>query len=154
MGQKKKFSEELVVGKKNGKNRRSYHKKMLRKIVTVVGIRRQPPDERTQKFRICLQIQTTSSCRLETDMDDSVAAVTGAVAAYRRRKQRIKNINKLELILGLLDVEDAIVSQENIRSFCNLRRTAAVSYVLGTDYYMLLEVTCTGLFAWHVASPK
>ena len=45
-------------------------------------------------------------------MDDYVSAVTVAVAAYRRRKQRIKNINQLALVLGLLDEEDAIVSRE------------------------------------------
>ena len=41
-------------------------------------------------------------------MDDYVAAVTVAEAAYRRRKQRIKNINQLAVILGLLKEEDAI----------------------------------------------
>ena len=48
-------------------------------------------------------------------LDDCVAAVTVAVAAYRRRKQRIKNINQLAIVLGLLDEEDtAVVSRENI----------------------------------------
>ena len=56
-------------------------------------------------------------------MDDSVAAVTAAVAAHRRHKQRIKNINQLALVLGLLDVEDAIVSREHICSLCSVRRT-------------------------------
>ena len=65
-------------------------------------------------------------------MDDYVAAVTVAVAAHRRRKQRIKNINLLVLVLGLLDEEDAIVSREQICSFCNVRREAV--YVLGTYY--------------------
>ena len=46
--------------------------------------------------------------------DDCVAAVTVVAAAYRRRKQRIKNTNQLALVLGLLDEEDAIVSRENI----------------------------------------
>ena len=46
--------------------------------------------------------------------DDCIAAVTVAVAAYRRRKQRIKNINQLALVLGLLDEKDAVVSRENI----------------------------------------
>ena len=32
--------------------------------------------------------------------------MTVAVAAYRRRKQRIKNTNQLALVLGLLDEED------------------------------------------------
>ena len=44
--------------------------------------------------------------------DDCVAVVT--VAAYRRRKQRIKNTNQLALVPGLLDEEDAVVSQQNI----------------------------------------
>ena len=48
-------------------------------------------------------------------MDDYIAAVTVAVAAYYRRcKQRIENINQLVLILRLLDEEDAIVCQEHI----------------------------------------
>ena len=37
-----------------------------------------------------------------------------AVAAYiSTRKQEIKNINQLVPVLGLLDVEDAIVSREH-----------------------------------------
>ena len=47
-------------------------------------------------------------------LDDCVAAVTDAVAAYRRRKQRIKNTNQMALVLGLLDEEDAVVSRENV----------------------------------------
>ena len=39
-------------------------------------------------------------------MDDCVAAVSAAVAAYRRRKQRIKYISQLTLVLGLLYEED------------------------------------------------
>ena len=35
-------------------------------------------------------------------MDDCVAAMTIAVAAYRRLKQRINNINQVALVLGLL----------------------------------------------------
>ena len=62
-------------------------------------------------------------------MDDYVAAVRVAVAACRRRKQRIKNINQLALVLGLLDVEDAIVSREHIGSFCNGRCAAITSSV-------------------------
>ena len=46
--------------------------------------------------------------------DDFVAAVTVAVAAYRRRKQGIKNTNQLALVLALLDEEDAVVYRENI----------------------------------------
>ena len=46
--------------------------------------------------------------------DDCVAAVTVAVAAYRRRKQRIINTNRLALVLGLLNEEDAVVSRKNI----------------------------------------
>ena len=67
-------------------------------------------------------------------MDDCVAAVTVAVAAYRHRKLRIKSINQLALVLvGLLDEEDATVSREQICSFCNVRHAAV--YVLGTHYY-------------------
>ena len=36
------------------------------------------------KVQICLQVE--NSCRLETSMDNYVAAVTVVVAAYRRRK--------------------------------------------------------------------
>ena len=62
-------------------------------------------------------------------MDDCVAPVAASVAAYRHRKLKIKNINQLALVLGLLDEEDAIVSREQICSFCNVRRAAV--YVLG-----------------------
>ena len=62
-------------------------------------------------------------------MDDCVAAVTVAVAACRRRKQRIKYIYQLALVLGLLDEEDAIVSREHICRFCNVRRAAITSSV-------------------------
>ena len=65
-------------------------------------------------------------------MDGYVAAVTVAVAAYRRRKQRIENINQLALVLGLLDEECAVVSREQICRFCNVHRAAV--YVLGTYY--------------------
>ena len=50
-------------------------------------------------------------------MDDSVAAMTATVAAYRRRKQRMKNTYQLAFfILGLLDEEDAIIAS---RGRCN-----------------------------------
>ena len=39
-------------------------------------------------------------------MDDCVAAVATAVAAYRRRKQRIKTIAQWTLVLVLLDEDD------------------------------------------------
>ena len=59
----------------------------------------------------CLTIwlQTQTSCAMKTAMDDCVAEVVAAVAAYRRRKQRIKNIDQLPLVLGLLDEEDGII---------------------------------------------
>ena len=58
-------------------------------------------------------------------MDDRVAAVTVAVASYRRRKRRIKDINQLAaLVLGMLDEEGAIVSREHICGVCNVRRAA------------------------------
>ena len=59
--------------------------------------RRRLLDGRTLKFKFSFRTQT--SCRLETCMDDCVAAVMAAVAAYRRRKQRIKSINQLALVL-------------------------------------------------------
>ena len=62
-------------------------------------------------------------------MGDCVAAVTVAVAAYRRRKQRIKNINQLALVLRLLDEEDAIVSREHICSLWNVGNAAVTSSV-------------------------
>ena len=40
--------------------------------------------------------------------------MTVAVAAYRHRKQIIKNTSQLALALGLLDEEDAVVFGENI----------------------------------------
>ena len=77
-------------------------------------------------------LQTKTSCRLETDIDDCFAAVTVAVAAYRRCKQRMENINQLlALVLGvgLLHVEDTIVAREYICSLCNACRTAVTSSV-------------------------
>ena len=62
-------------------------------------------------------------------MDDYLAAVTVAVAAYRHRKQRIKNSNQLALALGLLDEEDAIVSREHICTLCNVGRAAVTSSI-------------------------
>ena len=52
-----------------------------------------------------------------------------ALAAYRHRKQRIKNDNQLALVLGLLDGEDAAVSRENICSLRSVRRAAVTSSV-------------------------
>ena len=71
-------------------------------------------------------LQTHTSRRLETIFDDYVGAVTVEVAAYRCRKHRIKNINRLALVLGLLDEDDAVVSREHICSLCNVRVAAAV----------------------------
>ena len=89
-------------------------------------------------------------------VDDCVAAVTAVVAAYRRRKQRIENIDQLALVLG---------AAPRARGRCNRgSRTHQMepwqcesysSYVLGTDYmfkYNLLGAACTVLFAWHVAT--
>ena len=50
-------------------------------------------------------------------MDDCIAAVAAAVAAYRRREQIIKTIYQLALVLELLDEEDAIVSQGGRRTY-------------------------------------
>ena len=82
-------------------------------------------------------------------MDDYVAAVAAAMAAYRRRKQRIKNIDLLALVMGLFDDKDAIMSQNDTITYLDV--ALAYSCVLGTNY-MLLEAACTALFAWHVAT--
>ena len=83
-------------------------------------------------------------------MDDYVAAVTVAVAAYRRRKQTIKNINQLTLVLGLLDEEDAIVSREHIYSFCNVRRAAVMSSVCR---YVCMVITYSRVLINRVRLP-
>ena len=62
-------------------------------------------------------------------MDDCVAAMTVAVAAYRRRKQIIKNISQLALVLGLLDEEVAIVPREHVCNLRNVLCTAVTSSV-------------------------
>ena len=110
---------------------------MIRKIVS--SDTKASPRRMDAEVLICLQTQT--SCRLETGMDDCAAAVAASVAAYRHRKLRIKNINQLALVLMLLNEEDTIVSREQICSFCNVRRAAL--YVFGTYYSMPLEAACT-----------
>ena len=137
--------------RKFGKNGgRSYQKKTKQKNSYYSSDTKASSGRTDAKVQICLQTQT--SCRLETDMDDCVAAVTAVVAAYRRRKQRIKNNSRLALVLRLLDEEDALVSRENICSLSNVRRTA----VLLTSS---VQIRCcwrplaqTVLFAWHVAA--
>ena len=62
-------------------------------------------------------------------MDDCVAAVAAAVAAYRRRKQRIKNIDQLALVRGLLDEEDATMSQDGRRTYLWLSVTSFVHVI-------------------------
>ena len=56
---------------------------------------------------------------MEIDMDDCVSAVAAAVAAYRRRKQRIKTIAQWTLVLVLLDEDDqdGIMSQNDSRTY-------------------------------------
>ena len=54
-------------------------KKVIRKI-RVNSETKASPGRTNAKVQICLQTQT--SCRSETGMDDCVAAVTAAVAAY------------------------------------------------------------------------
>ena len=69
-------------------------------------------------------------------MDDCIAAVAASVAPYGHRKLRIKSINQLALVLGLLlDEEDALVSREQICCFCNFCVVQQLVYVLGTYYY-------------------
>ena len=46
-------------------------------------------------------LPSQTSCRVQTGMDDCVAAVTAAVAAYRRCKQIMRYINELALVLGV-----------------------------------------------------
>ena len=68
------------------------------------------------------------------------------MAAYRHRKQRIKNANKLTLVLGLSDEKDVIVSREHFCSFCNVRRTAVTSsYRLDDIGGRLHSTVCMGL---------
>ena len=98
------------------------------------------PGRTDTKVQICLQTQT--SCRLETGMDDCVPAVAAAVAPNRRRKQRIKSINQMALALVLLDVEDAIVSREHIWSLCNLRHTAVTFSVQIICFWRPLAQYC------------
>ena len=50
-------------------------------------------------------------------MNDCVVTVAAAVAAYRRRKKRIEKADQLVLVLGLLDEEDAILSQDDRRTY-------------------------------------
>ena len=57
-------------------------------------------------------------------------------------------MDRLPLVLGLLDEKDAIVSREHICSLCNVSDS---SYVLGTDH-MLVEAASIALFAWRVAA--
>ena len=69
-------------------------------------------------------------------MNDCVAAATATVAAYSRRKQRIKIVNQLVLVPR---------GRYNRGSRTHLYPLQCVSYsshVLGTDY-MLLETACT-----------
>ena len=61
-------------------------------------------------------------------MDDCVPAVVAAVEAYRHRKHRIKNIEQLPLVLGLLQEENAIMSREHNPSLWNVPYS---SYVFG-----------------------
>ena len=71
-------------------------------------------------------------------MGDCDAAVTVTMAACRRCKQRINNINQLALVLGLLHVEDAIESREHTSiacSLCNVRLYS--SHVFGADYMFI-----------------
>ena len=134
------LSEEQLVGKTEEE---VIGKKVYQKIVS--SDTKAFPGQTDAKVQICLQSQT--SCRLETSMGDYVAAVTVAVAAYRRRKQRIKNVNKLALVLGLLDEKDAIVSREHICSLCNVRRAPVTSsiYIIRCRWRPLAQYCLHGM---------
>ena len=79
--------------------------------------------------RLGFEFSTAVSC--SGDSRDS--------SIFRRCKQRIKNINQLALVLGLLDEEDAVVSRENIclkplqRALCSF--TSSVQIII--DYAVL-----------------
>ena len=79
------LSEEQLVRKFGKNGERSYQNKTNQKNNTAVSSDTKASPGRTDaKVQIFLQTQT--SCRLETSMDDYVAAVAVAMAAYRRRK--------------------------------------------------------------------
>ena len=63
-------------------------------------------------------------------MDNCVAVVMAAVAAYRCRKQRTKNIDQLPLVLGW-STRKTQSCPENI-SKCSLCNVSFSGYVLGT----------------------
>ena len=71
--------------------------------------------------------------KLKTGMADSVAAVMAAVAAYRRRKQIIKNITQISShSFWCCSTWKMQSYPENI---CSLLQLASYSnYVLGTDW--------------------
>ena len=109
MGQKNTFSdhffseealsEEQLV-RKFGKTEKEVNrtKKNQKNNTGVSSDTKASPGRTDAKVQIFLQTQT--SCRVEISMDDYAAAATVAMGAYRRRKQRIKNINQLALVLG------------------------------------------------------
>ena len=78
-------------------------------------------------------------------MDDYVAAVTVAVAAYRRRKQIIKNTNQSALVLGLLDEEDAIVSRDKSVAFatCVVQQFTSSVHIIRCRWRPLAK------YCWH-----
>ena len=110
MGQKKRFR--IVCFRRKGFRSSSWSenleqaeeevikKKVIREIVNK-GDAKTSPGRTDVRVQMCPQKQTL--CRLETSMDNCVAAVTAAIAAYRRHTQKIKNINHLALVLRLLD---------------------------------------------------
>ena len=103
------LEEQLV--RKFVKNRVTKHQKSLDQKSPSQEIRRRPSDERSLQGQTYLETQT--SREKETDVDDCVATV----AAYVRRGQRIKNIAEWAFFQGFLDEEDAIMSQDNRRTY-------------------------------------
>ena len=120
LGEEALLEEQLVI--KIGKAEEEViRKKVTRKILS--SDTKASSGRTDAKVQICGQRQ--ASCRLEIGMDDCVAAVTAAVAVYRRRKQRIVNINHLALVLEVARRGRCNrVPRTYICSLCHVRRTA------------------------------
>ena len=81
-----------------------------------------------------IRLQTQTSCRLETGMDDCVAAMMATVAAYMTPHAENK---KCLISWHSFHVEDAIVARKHICSLCSVHRTAVT---------FSAQITC---FCWR-----